>query len=121
MTLETPIDTVVDGKKIEDKSIWAREIKMLEKLVGMNVESEEFKTLEKDLQEEGTGEREKIGDQVERKKAKDAKASAPKVKKETTEKAPKVKKDAAEKVPRKSRSKKAIKEESEDGDEERND
>jgi AP endonuclease-1 len=120
MTLETPIDTVVDGKKIEDKSIWAREIKMLEKLVGMDFESEEFKTLEKDLQEEGTGEREKIGDQVERKKAKDAKAGAPKVKKETTEKAPKVKKDAAEKAPRKSRSKKAVKEEIEEEDEEEN-
>lgn len=74
MVLETPVDVVGEnGKKIEDKSIWAREIKMLEKLVGMDVESDEFKELEAKLQEEGKGEREKIGDQVERKKAKDAK------------------------------------------------
>ncbi|KAH7410347.1 xylose isomerase-like protein [Phaeosphaeria sp. MPI-PUGE-AT-0046c] len=74
MVLETPVNTIDDnGKKIEDKGIWAREIKMLERLVGMDVESEEFNKLEADLQEEGKGEREKIGDQVERKKIKDRK------------------------------------------------
>jgi len=83
MVLETPIDTVVDGKKVEDKGIWAREIKLLEKLVGMDVESEDFKKMYEDLQEEGIGEREKIGDQVERRKVKNAKTKAPKVKKET--------------------------------------
>jgi AP endonuclease-1 len=74
MVLETPIDTVDEnGKKIEDKGIWAREIKMLENLVGMDVDSDEFKELAEKLQAEGVGERERIADQVERKTAKDAK------------------------------------------------
>jgi AP endonuclease-1 len=74
MVLETPVDVIDEnGKKTEDKSIWAREIKMLEKLVGMDVESDEFQVLETKLQDEGKGEREKIGSQVERKKAKDLK------------------------------------------------
>lgn len=75
MVLETPIDIVgEDGKKTgEDKSIWAREIKLLESLVGMDIESKEFAKLEHELQDEGKDEREKIGDQVERKKIKDAK------------------------------------------------
>jgi AP endonuclease-1 len=60
MVLETPIDGVDEnGKKTEDKSIWAREIKMLESLVGMDVESREFKELEAELQEEGVDERKK--------------------------------------------------------------
>ncbi|KAF2477731.1 AP endonuclease [Lindgomyces ingoldianus] len=71
MVLETPIDSKDGkGKKIEDKSIWAREIKLLEKLVGMDVESEEFQKLEAELQDRGKSERERVGDQVERKKAK---------------------------------------------------
>ena len=74
MVLETPVDSVdANGKKFEDKAIWAREIKMLERLVGMDVEGEVFKGLEKSLYEQGEGERERIGDQVERKKVKDAK------------------------------------------------
>jgi AP endonuclease-1 len=82
MVLETPVDSVgEDGKKFEDKSIWAREIKLLEKLVGMDVESDEFKDLEKTLHEQGNGERERIGDQVERKKVKDAKPKAARKKK----------------------------------------
>ncbi|KAF2876637.1 xylose isomerase-like protein [Massariosphaeria phaeospora] len=73
MILETPIEVVgEDGKKKEDKTIWAREIKMLEKLVGMDVDCAEFQTLEKTLFDEGTSERERVGDQVERKKKKDA-------------------------------------------------
>jgi AP endonuclease-1 len=77
MVLETPVDSVDDnGKKFEDKSIWAREIKMLEQLVGMDVESDEFKELEKTLHEQGEGERERVGGQVERKKVKDAKPKA---------------------------------------------
>ncbi|KAF2743847.1 AP endonuclease [Sporormia fimetaria CBS 119925] len=82
MILETPIE--VDdgtGKKVEDKSIWAREIKMLESLVGMDVESEHFKKWEKELADEGAGERERIGEQVERKKKKDAEKMAPKKRK----------------------------------------
>jgi AP endonuclease-1 len=74
MVLETPVDTIdQNGKKIEDKGIWAREIKMLESLVGMDIKSDEFQKLEAQLQDEGKGEREKIGGQVERKKAKDTK------------------------------------------------
>jgi AP endonuclease-1 len=74
MILETPIE-VLDpetGKKVEDKGIWAREVKLLERLVGMDVEGEEFRTLERELAEKGKGERERIGEQVERKRAKDA-------------------------------------------------
>ncbi|KAF1916282.1 xylose isomerase-like protein [Ampelomyces quisqualis] len=82
MVLETPVDVIgKDGKKTEDKGIWAREIKMLEKLVGMDVESEEFRELEAKLQDEGKVERDKIGDQVERKRAKDAKLKKSKKKK----------------------------------------
>ena len=71
MVLETPVSVVgEDGKKTEDKGIWAREIKMLEKLVGMDIESDEFEALEAKLQEEGKSERERIGGQVERRMVK---------------------------------------------------
>jgi AP endonuclease-1 len=74
MVLETPIDVLdANGKKTEDKGIWAREIKMLEQLVGMDVESEEFLSLSAKLQDDGKSERERIGDQVDRKKAKEVK------------------------------------------------
>jgi AP endonuclease-1 len=103
MVLETPVDTMDEtGKKIEDKGIWAREIKMLENLVGMDVESDEFKELEAKLQDEGKGEREKIGGQVDRKKAKDTKPKNAKPK---------------EAKPKKSRKKK-VESEEEDEDEE---
>lgn len=72
MVLETPVSVTGEGgKKIEDKGIWAREIKMLEKLVGMDAASDEFKELEAELQKEGEGERERIGGQVERRRTKD--------------------------------------------------
>ncbi|KAF2108373.1 xylose isomerase-like protein [Lophiotrema nucula] len=71
MVLETPIDVKgADGKKVEDKSIWAREIKMLEKLVGMNMDTDEFKDLDAKLHEAGASERERVGDQVRRKEEK---------------------------------------------------
>ncbi|KAF1848349.1 AP endonuclease [Cucurbitaria berberidis CBS 394.84] len=83
MVLETPVDVIgEDGKKTEDKGIWAREIKMLERLVGMDVESNEFKELEAKLQEEGTAERDRIGGQVERKKIKDANPKRTRAKKQ---------------------------------------
>ncbi|PGH19238.1 hypothetical protein AJ80_04103 [Polytolypa hystricis UAMH7299] len=44
---------------VEDKSIWAREIKLLESLIGMDIESEEFLRLEKELADQGCAEREK--------------------------------------------------------------
>ncbi|KKA23105.1 DNA (Apurinic or apyrimidinic site) lyase, endon uclease [Rasamsonia emersonii CBS 393.64] len=52
---------------IEDKSVWAREIKLLESLIGMDPESAEFRTLEAQLAEEGRAEREKYQEQYERK------------------------------------------------------
>jgi AP endonuclease-1 len=78
MILETPINSIdATGKKVEDKGIWAREIKMLESLVGMDVNSPEFRLLNDRLEAEGTAEREKIADQVRRKAAKDAKPKRP--------------------------------------------
>ncbi|KAF1833196.1 AP endonuclease [Decorospora gaudefroyi] len=74
MVLETPIDVIGEGgKKTEDKGVWAREIKLLESLVGMSVDSDNFKTQNTKLQEEGTSERQRVGDQVQRKAAKDTK------------------------------------------------
>ncbi|KAI1083167.1 xylose isomerase-like protein [Whalleya microplaca] len=74
MVLETPIDRKgADGKTVEDKQVWADEIKLLESLIGMDPEGEEFKALDARLQTDGAGERAKIKDQVERKSAKDAK------------------------------------------------
>lgn len=79
MILETPIDRKgPDGKSVEDKQIWADEIKLLESLIGMDPESDEFKALDNRLQAEGAGERSKIQDQVDRKSVKDAKKAAPK-------------------------------------------
>ncbi|KAL2012105.1 hypothetical protein VTN00DRAFT_4823 [Thermoascus crustaceus] len=52
---------------IEDKSVWAREIKLLESLIGMDPESAEFRTLEAQLADEGKDERERIRAQYERK------------------------------------------------------
>lgn len=72
MVLETPIDRKgPDGKTFEDKQVWADEIKLLERLIGMDVESEEFKAEEKRLWEEGKGERERIGEQVDKRAAKE--------------------------------------------------
>lgn len=74
MVLETPIDRKgPDGKTIEDKQVWADEIKLLESLIGMDPEGEEFKALEGKLQKQGESERDKIQDQVDRKAEKDAK------------------------------------------------
>lgn len=60
-------------KTVEDKSIWAREIKLLESLIGMDTEGEEFKTLEKDLADQGAEERTKHQEAFDRKLAKEAK------------------------------------------------
>ncbi|OHE96966.1 apurinic endonuclease [Colletotrichum orchidophilum] len=77
MVLETPIDHKdANGKTVEDKKVWADEIKLLERMIGMDAESDEFKTLEAELQQKGAGERGKIQDQVDRKAEKDAKKGA---------------------------------------------
>ncbi|KAI1329565.1 xylose isomerase-like protein [Xylariaceae sp. FL0255] len=74
MVLETPIDKPgANGKTVEDKQVWADEIKLLESLIDMNPESDEFRALEEELQAKGAGERAKIEDQVVRKGTKDAK------------------------------------------------
>ena len=74
MVLETPIDHKdANGKTVENKSVWAREIKLLESLIGMDAEGEEFKKLEKELAAKGAAEREKLQEQVDRKTAKDSK------------------------------------------------
>ncbi|KAL8952329.1 MAG: hypothetical protein Q9222_001740 [Ikaeria aurantiellina] len=61
-------------KTIEDKGIWAREIKLLESLIGMDTEGEEFKKLEKELADEGAEERKKHQEAFERKLVKEQKA-----------------------------------------------
>lgn len=79
MVLETPIEVRDEngnlqkdakGKEMEDKNIWAQEIKLLESLVGMDVESDEFKEAEDRLQKKGAPERNRIAEQVEKKGAK---------------------------------------------------
>jgi AP endonuclease-1 len=87
MVLETPIDegdaeegSEGEGKKkgpkrpagakappVPDLGVWAREIKLLESLIGMDAEGEEFKALEAKLAEEGREMREKGMEQYERK------------------------------------------------------
>ncbi|KAJ9296224.1 hypothetical protein DTO271G3_5365 [Paecilomyces variotii] len=52
---------------IPDYSVWVREIKLLESMIGMDPESAEFKTLEARLSEEGRAERERLQDQYDRK------------------------------------------------------
>ena len=71
LVLETPIDSKDEnGKEIEDKGIWAREIKMLEEMIGMDAESENFKHLEKELADKGAEERAKYQEAFQRKKDK---------------------------------------------------
>jgi AP endonuclease-1 len=77
MVLETPIEEKgPDGKTVENKQIWADEIKLLESLIGADVESAEFKEKEQELQAKGAAERQKIQEQVDKKAAKDAKQAA---------------------------------------------
>ena len=71
MILETPIDKKDEkGKDVEDKGVWAQEIKLLESLIGMDVESDEFKALEKSLAAKGGDERQKHQVAFQRKKEK---------------------------------------------------
>ncbi|MCJ1446558.1 MAG: hypothetical protein MMC23_007063 [Stictis urceolatum] len=74
MVLETPIDKKDDkGKVVEDKGVWAREIKLLESLIGMDPNGTEFKKMEEGLSEQGAAERAKLQEQADRKADKDAK------------------------------------------------
>ncbi len=76
MVLETPIDHKDEetGKDVEDKGVWAREIKMLEGLIGVDADGDEFKALETELADKGAEERTKYQEQFERKVEKDKKA-----------------------------------------------
>ncbi|KAL8659563.1 MAG: hypothetical protein Q9226_000344 [Calogaya cf. arnoldii] len=60
-------------KTVEDKSIWAREIKLLESLIGMDVEGEKFKRMEKELADQGAEERAKHWEAFQRKLEKEQK------------------------------------------------
>ncbi|KAK5168615.1 DNA-(apurinic or apyrimidinic site) lyase [Saxophila tyrrhenica] len=92
LILETPIESRDEdgallkdekGKEKEDKGIWAREIKLLESMVGMDLESEEFSSQEKALAKRGAPERQRLTDQIEKKREKDEKkAKTPKKKKQ---------------------------------------
>ncbi|KAL7942304.1 xylose isomerase-like protein [Trichoderma barbatum] len=87
MVLETPIDKKgPDGKTIEDKQVWADEIKLLESLIDMDPDTKEFQQLEEELQAKGADERKKIQEQVDKKSKTAAKKGkrASKVKKEET-------------------------------------
>ncbi|EME81377.1 uncharacterized protein MYCFIDRAFT_64567 [Pseudocercospora fijiensis CIRAD86] len=95
LVLETPIEVrdengnlVKDekGKEKEDKAIWAREIKLLESLVGMDTDSEEFLKLEKQLARQGEGERKRLMEQQDRKKEKDEKSKGKDAKKKREKK-----------------------------------
>ncbi|KAL3478076.1 xylose isomerase-like protein [Aspergillus californicus] len=54
-------------KLLPDHSVWAREIELLESLIGMDIESAEFLALESRLSEEGREVREKHMEQYQRK------------------------------------------------------
>ncbi|QSZ35715.1 hypothetical protein DSL72_006837 [Monilinia vaccinii-corymbosi] len=69
MILETPNEKKdAGGKSVEDPSMWATEIKLLEGLLERDPESEEFKEDEKRLQGLGSDERQRVQDQVDKKK-----------------------------------------------------
>ncbi|KAJ9164952.1 DNA-lyase [Coniochaeta hoffmannii] len=103
MVLETPIEVKgPDGKMIEDKQIWADEIKLLESLIGMDTESEVFRTKSEALQAKGASERARIQEQVDKKVEKDAKKAESEAKKAAKKEAVAtngVKKKAAKKKP----------------------
>ncbi|KAH6665953.1 xylose isomerase-like protein [Halenospora varia] len=71
MVLETPIDKKgEDGKVVEDKGVWATEIKLLEGLIGADIETDDFKSEEQRLQDVGAEERKKFQGQADKKQQK---------------------------------------------------
>ena len=71
MVLETPIERKgPDGKTIEDKGVWAAEIKLLEGLVGADAASDDFKKEDQRLQDIGAEERKKHQNQADKKQQK---------------------------------------------------
>ena len=74
MVLETPIDHKDQwGKDIEDRRVWAQEIKLLESLIGMDPESAKFRSLETDLAEKGEEERTRMEESIRKKEEKESK------------------------------------------------
>lgn len=79
LVLETPIDRKgADGKTVEDKTVWAEEIKLLEGLIGADPETEPFREKEVLLSARGEAERTRVQQQVDAKAVKDAKKGAKK-------------------------------------------
>lgn len=81
LILETPSERPdprdPTGKKtIEDKSIWAREIKLLEDMIGMDPESQDFRSLEEELSNKGKKERQEMQAQFDKKQEKEKKKLA---------------------------------------------
>lgn len=81
LILETPCerpDPEDPKKTIDDKTVWSREIKMLESLIGMDPESDAYKKLEKDLADQGKDEQDKmiqwVADKEKKEREKAAKA-----------------------------------------------
>lgn len=68
IVLETPIDRPdKNGKSVEDRQIWADEIKLLESLIGMDADSDAFQAKAKELQARGASERKRLQEQVDKK------------------------------------------------------
>ncbi|KAK0656746.1 AP endonuclease [Cercophora newfieldiana] len=87
MVLETPIDEKgPNGKSVENKQIWADEIKLLESLIGMDADTPEFEKKEAELQAKGASERAKIQEQVDKKAEKDSKKGSRGAAKKTAKK-----------------------------------
>lgn len=81
MVLETPIDRKrEDGKIVEDRSIWAYEIKQLENMIGADADTQDFKAEEQRLQDVGASERERFQGQVDKKAQKTLEAMFKKAK-----------------------------------------
>ena len=96
MVLETPIEKKgADGKAVEDKGVWATEIKLLEGLIGADPDTKEFKEEEQRLQDVGAEERKKFQGQVDKKQQKTLDSMF----KKTPAKKKKAKKEEDEDVP----------------------
>lgn len=85
LVLETPIDRKgPDGKSVEDRRVWADEIKLLEWLIGADPDTDEFREKEKALSAQGEAERKRVQQQVDAKSVKDAKKGTRKGKKKAS-------------------------------------
>ncbi|KAL9600741.1 MAG: hypothetical protein Q9219_002982 [cf. Caloplaca sp. 3 TL-2023] len=73
-----PASKAPKAKTVEDKTIWAREIKLLESLIGMDPDGDEFKKLEQELADRGVEERRKYQEAFDRKMAKEEKVKTKK-------------------------------------------